>query len=90
MPGPVPFSPLANLHCPLLHVAHRAGGREYPARHPRQRGGSEQAAGGQGGQAFTSDGDDRHVPQERVAAALENGHLLTVVNQCLDSGIRAE
>ena len=26
--------------------------------------------------------------KERVAAALENSHLLTVVNQCLDTGAR--
>jgi len=26
--------------------------------------------------------------KERVAAALENSHLLQVVNQCLDSGMR--
>ena len=28
--------------------------------------------------------------KERVAAALENSHLLTVVNQCLDVGARGE
>ena len=28
--------------------------------------------------------------KERVAAALENSHLLEVVNQCLDSSIRSE
>merc|ERR1719443_2466516 len=28
--------------------------------------------------------------KERVAAALENSHLLTVVNQCLDTGARSE
>lgn len=28
--------------------------------------------------------------KERVAAALENGHLLQVVNQCLDTAVRAE
>ena len=28
--------------------------------------------------------------KERVAAALENSHLLTVVNQCLDVGARSE
>lgn len=28
--------------------------------------------------------------KERVAAALENGHLLEVVNQCLDNRGRAE
>ena len=34
--------------------------------------------------------DKQLADKERVAAALENSHLLTVVNQCLDVGASSE